>query len=75
MSTIVVKTDFTYENEFLQNKLHPSFGIKSNLTVNTDDKNSGNAIYSTDGNYLFSFNIENTNDAGKRRRVAYSFPE
>ncbi|MBR4621829.1 MAG: GHKL domain-containing protein [Salinivirgaceae bacterium] len=71
VSVIVVKTDFTYENEFLQNKLHSSFGIKSNLSLNNNDRTSENAVYSTDGNYLFSFSLENTNDSGKRRRVAF----
>ena len=71
VSAIVVKTDFAYENEFLQNKLHPSFGIKSDINIRTDDKTSENAIYNTDGNYLFSFDMQSLDNTGIRRKVAF----
>ncbi len=71
VSVIVVKMDFAYENEFLQNKLHPSFDMKSDISINTDDKTSKNAIYSTDGNYLFSFDMQSFDNSNTRRKVAF----
>ena len=71
VSAIVVKMDFTYENEFLKNELHPSFDITSSLSLTTDDKTSENAIYSSDGNYLFSFNFDNVDNIEQRRSVAF----
>ncbi|MBO7497552.1 MAG: GHKL domain-containing protein [Salinivirgaceae bacterium] len=73
VSIITVKSEYQYENEFLKNAIHPSFNIQSDFDVTTDDAQSENAIYSTDGNYLFTFSLENTDNATIKRRVAFPF--
>lgn len=52
---IVVKYEYPYQNEFLTNNYHPSFkNISNNLGIVVDEKNQGQAIYSKEGDYLFS---------------------
>lgn len=73
VSCIVVKNEFQYENEFLHNNVHPSFGIKSNLSISTEDKYSDNAVYNADGEFLFTFNLENFDNSDTKRKVAFPF--
>lgn len=73
VSCIVVKSEFQYENVFLHNNVHPSFNIQSNLKLTTDDKQSKNAVYNTEGNYLFTFDLENFDYSDIKRKVAFPF--
>ena len=73
VSIITVKSEYQYENEFLENKIHPSFDIQSDFDITTDDIQSGNAIYSTDGNYLFTFSLERSDNSNLKRRTAFPF--
>ncbi len=73
VSVITVKSEYQYENEFLRNVIHPSFDIQSDFDITHDDVQSENAIYSTDGNYLFTFSLENSDNATLKRRTAFPF--
>ena len=73
VSIITVKSEYQYENEFLKNVIHPSFDIQSDFDITTDNAQSENAIYSTDGNYLFTFSLESSDNATVKRRVAFPF--
>lgn len=71
VSAIVIKEEYQYENEFLHNRIHPSYNIHSNLTINSTNENSENVIYNSDGIFLFSFGLEKFDNTNIKRRLAF----
>jgi two-component system nitrogen regulation sensor histidine kinase NtrY len=54
-----VKHQYSYQNEFLENKFHPSLSLPTNTDFVIDENNK-NAIFNNSGNYLFSIKINQT---------------
>lgn len=50
---IKVKTDYAFENAFLKNKFHKSFGAGLRAKI-TDEKIEGAEVFGKDGSFLFS---------------------
>lgn len=73
VSAIVVKYEYPYENDFLHNIVHPSFGIQSNLRITTDEPHSSNAVYNNEGNYMFTFDLEDYDNTDIKHKVAFPF--
>ena len=71
VAAIVVKEEYSYENAFLKNHIHPSFDIDSELEISMDDRESENAVYSNDGNYLFTFSLKESDVTADKRKAAY----
>jgi len=71
VAAIVVKEEYSYENAFLHNRIHPSFGVQSNFKIMYDDRESENAIYSNDGKYLFTIGLEEDGFSNDKRRAVY----
>ncbi len=57
VAAIVVKNEYPYENNFLHNNLHHSFGIKGRLDIVDDNPQAENTAYGNDGKYLFTYEL------------------
>lgn len=71
VAAIVIKEEYSYENAFLQNHIHPSFDIENNIKISYDNRESENAIYSNDGKYLFTFDLEDADALSDQRNATY----
>lgn len=49
----LIKNTYNYQNDYLRNAFHPSFGLPCQANLSTDSS-KGHQIYDTGGNYLFS---------------------
>ncbi len=62
LKLILIKQEYSYENKYLTNQFHPSFGITAKIKISQDSTNKTTSpVYSTQHKYLFS--IENNGDA------------
>ncbi len=55
----LIKHDYNYQNDYLENSFHPSFNIDeaTDLSINPDDANK---IYDSDGCFLFALSFAQT---------------
>ncbi len=65
-SVIVLATDYPYENEYLQNRVHPSFKLNKNVKLIRNNSSIGMPVYNKDGAYVYSL-LKPTSNYGKHR--------
>lgn len=57
-----IKSLYAFENEYLDDALHPSFGLSGNLRVSSADSPTDARILTSDGSFLFSIRLSDTNE-------------
>ncbi len=58
LGIILIRSNYSYENKFLQNEFHPSFNLKSDVKIIQGNKSDANAITDKNDNYLFTIKTE-----------------
>ncbi|MGE0561380.1 MAG: PAS domain-containing sensor histidine kinase [Flavobacteriales bacterium] len=61
LGLILIKSEYTIQNNYLKTGLHPSYGIKDDVDVLMEDKTSESVIKDLNGNPLFSLKVNSSN--------------
>lgn len=61
LGLILIKSEYTIQNNYLKTGLHPSYGIKDDVEILIDDKTNKSVIKDINGNPLFSLKVNSSN--------------
>jgi signal transduction histidine kinase len=58
LKTVLIKNEYSYENKYLSNEFHHSFGIRDKINIISDNIISSVPVFSDQNEYLFSIQNE-----------------
>ena len=59
LGLIQVKTQYPYENDYLENGFHPDFHMEAPVPLSRIQQSGMHPVFNMDGDYLFAFDFDN----------------